>query len=109
MLVDNQAVVRALTTGVSSSSSHRARAFRDEVDISPWPVEVRWVPGHRGIAANERADCLAKAALRDLAGEGTETHRSHACLARPPGLPGNATKTLSTSDGPTTPPMRIGP
>ena len=70
------------TSSQSSSSSHRARAFREKVDISPWPVEVRWIPGHKGIAGNERADCLAKATLRDLAGKDTETPRSHASLAR---------------------------
>ena len=45
-------------------------------------VEVRWIPGHKGIASNERADRLAKAALRDLAGMDTETPRSHACQAQ---------------------------
>ena len=82
VLVDNQAAVRSLTTGVSSSSSHRAHAFRSMVNLSPLPVEVRWIPGHKGIAGNERADRLAKAALRDLAGMDTETPRSHACQAR---------------------------
>ena len=82
VLVDNQAAVRSLTTRVSSSSSHRARAFRAMVDLSPLPVEVRWIPGHKGIAGNERADRLAKAALRDLAGMDTEIPRSHACQAR---------------------------
>ena len=82
VLVDNQAAVRALSSGVSSSSSHRARLFRSMTKLSPFPVEVRWVPGHKGIPGNERADRLAKAALRDLAGMDTETPRSHACQAR---------------------------
>ena len=30
------------------------------------PVEVRWIPGHKGIPGNERADQLARSALWDL-------------------------------------------
>jgi ribonuclease HI len=35
--------------------------------MSPHVVEWHWVPGHAGVEGNERADALARAAIRALA------------------------------------------
>jgi ribonuclease HI len=62
LLLDNQAAVRALRTGTSSSS---LKEIRDFYDIAcKTNAEVRWVPGHSKIEGDEEVDTLARGALQ---------------------------------------------
>lgn len=65
--VDSEAAIRAILLRKPATSHfiwdtfhqvHRA-AKRRHVDLQ---VEIRWIPGHKGIAGNERADTEAKRA-----------------------------------------------
>lgn len=64
ILLDNQAAVKALKTGKSSSSLLLTRTFHEVEKRAN--AEVRWVPGHSNITGNVEADAQARAALRML-------------------------------------------
>ncbi|POS85318.1 hypothetical protein EPUL_003041, partial [Erysiphe pulchra] len=64
ILLSNQAVLRALKTGKSSSSLSPTRTFYEVAKRAN--AEVRWVPGHSNIMGNVEADAQARAALRML-------------------------------------------
>lgn len=64
VLLDNQAAVRALQTGRTSSCLKLTRIFHDVSQKAN--SEVRWVPGHSKIPGNEEADAAARAALQSL-------------------------------------------
>ena len=66
VLLDNQAAVRGLQTGRTSSSGVKVDKFHRIAAESGCQVTVTWIPGHKGIPRNERADWLAKKALQDL-------------------------------------------
>ena len=75
VLLESSEAVQALRSG-------RSRSFQGKVDKFVFDsrnhqsVEIRWIPGHSGMAGNERADKLAKAALRNLPDERTNTTHS---------------------------------
>ena len=64
VLLDNSEAAQALRSG-------RSRSFQGIVDRFVLDcqrhrsVEIRWIPGHSGIEGNEKADELAKSALKD--------------------------------------------
>lgn len=64
ILLDNQAAVRALQTGVTSSSMGVARRFQELANT--FDVTIKWVPGHSKIRGNEAADASARAGLSQL-------------------------------------------
>lgn len=64
VLLDNQAAVRALKTGKTSSCLLLTRTCRDAAQKAN--AEIRWVPGHSMISGNEEADMEARAALHKL-------------------------------------------
>ncbi|KAI0995760.1 hypothetical protein K3495_g12420 [Podosphaera aphanis] len=64
VLLDNQAAVRALQTGRTSSCLRLTRIFHDVSQKAN--SEVRWVPGHSKIPGNEEADAAARAAPQSL-------------------------------------------
>lgn len=64
VLLDNQAAVKALKTGKTSSCLLLTRTFREAAQKAN--AGVRWVPGHSLISGNEEADAEARAALRKL-------------------------------------------
>ena len=72
VLLDSSEAIQSLRSG-------RSRSFQGIVDKfvsdcrNHQSVKVRWIPGHSGILGNERADKLAKTALRDLPDERTNT------------------------------------
>lgn len=61
VLLDNQAAVTAIRTGISNSNVQSCRRFYNLAKQGD--VTVRWVPGHSQIRGNEEADAAARAAL----------------------------------------------
>ncbi len=75
VLLDNSEAAQALR-------SVRSRSFHGIVDRfvldcqRHQAVEIRWIPGHSGIEGNEKADKIAKAALKDLPDDATNATHS---------------------------------
>ena len=65
VLLDNPIVVRALRSGRTRLSQSVVEKFTTQTGQFR-SVEVRLIPRYSGIAGNEQADKLAKAALGDL-------------------------------------------
>ena len=59
-LLDNYAVVEALTTGKTVSSSLRVQKSWSMAARAFAPIKVKWIPGRTGLAGNEMADKLAR-------------------------------------------------
>ncbi|KAL1956834.1 hypothetical protein VTO42DRAFT_6784 [Malbranchea cinnamomea] len=78
--LDNLEVARTLTSSVKTSSQQAFTQFQEAEKAwqtrerlpytSKGRVIVRWVPGHAGVAGNEKADQEAKAAAARATGEG---------------------------------------
>ncbi|KAI0997565.1 hypothetical protein K3495_g10621 [Podosphaera aphanis] len=79
-----EAAIRVAGTNpikVLLDNSEAAQALRSDCQRHQ-AAEIRWIPGHSGIVGNEKADKMAKAALKDLPGDAknathfTEVNRS---------------------------------
>lgn len=68
VLLDNCTAARALQTGRTKSSQAAVETFTGLVRRVR-SVEIRWIPAHSGITGNEKADRLAKEALRNRSAE----------------------------------------
>jgi ribonuclease HI len=69
-LADNEAAIRSITDTNEHPAQLASILFRRRVDSilqedDSTRVEIRWIPGHKGYAGNERADAIAKAAVND--------------------------------------------
>ena len=67
-LSDNQAALSAITDTTAHPAQGASILFRRHIDsllstLNPFDVELIWIPGHKGILGNERADSIAKAAV----------------------------------------------
>jgi ribonuclease HI len=67
ILLDNQAAIRALQTNRPQPGQQLTRLFHKQLTKicqlrRTFRLHLAWVPGHAGVAGNERADELAKAA-----------------------------------------------
>ena len=67
-LSDNQAAISTITDTTAHPAQGASILFRRHVDnllltSNPFDVELIWIPGHKGIFGNERADGIAKAAV----------------------------------------------
>jgi len=67
-LSDNQAAISTITDTTAHPAQGASILFRRHVDnllltSNPFDVELIWIPGHKGIFGNERADSIAKAAV----------------------------------------------
>lgn len=67
-LSDNQAALSTITDTTAHPAQGASILFRRHVDnllltSNPFDVELIWIPGHKGIFGNERADGIAKAAV----------------------------------------------
>jgi ribonuclease HI len=68
LLADNQAAVRAIVDTNEHPAQLASIIFRKRIDAilqadADIRVEIRWIPGHKGFAGNERADNIAKTAV----------------------------------------------
>jgi ribonuclease HI len=69
-LTDNQAATRTIVDTAEHPAQLASIIFRKHIDSimqadAHIRVEIRWIPGHKGFAGNERADSIAKAAVND--------------------------------------------
>jgi ribonuclease HI len=69
-LADNQAAIRIITDTNNHPAQLASIIFRRRIDSilqtdASAPVEIWWIPGHKGFAGNERADIIAKMAVAD--------------------------------------------
>ncbi len=71
VLLDSSEASQALQSGRSRSFQGIVDKFVSDRQKHP-SVEIRWIQGHSGIEGNEKADELAKAALKDLPDDGTD-------------------------------------
>ncbi|KAJ5927721.1 reverse transcriptase [Penicillium verhagenii] len=64
IFTDSQAAIQAFTRPRRSSGQYVLRAIAELLDRVHrlWKVHIHWLPGHEGVAGNERADVLAKEA-----------------------------------------------
>jgi ribonuclease HI len=67
-LSDNQAALSTITDTSAHPAQGASILFRRHIDnllltSNPFDVELIWIPGHKGILGNERADSIAKAAV----------------------------------------------
>lgn len=65
VLLDNHAAAQRLMAGLPDAASHKqVRTFNRHREEARVPVYVKWIPGHKGIKGNERADALGKEGSR---------------------------------------------
>jgi len=67
-LSDNQAAISSITDTTAHPAQGASILFRRHMDsllstLNPFDIELIWIPGHKGILGNERADSIAKAAV----------------------------------------------
>jgi ribonuclease HI len=70
IFADNQAAIRTIVDTDQHPAQLASIIFRKRIDDmlqadADTRVEIRWIPGHKGFAGNERADIIAKAAVND--------------------------------------------
>ena len=65
-LLDNSAAVQALLMRTTGSSSWWIQKFCQMVAKVAAPVQIGWIPGHKGLAGNQISDELARRELNSL-------------------------------------------
>jgi ribonuclease HI len=70
ILADNQAAIQTIADTDEHPAQLASILFQRQIDSTLQDdadsrVEIRWIPGHKGFAGNERADNIAKAAVND--------------------------------------------
>lgn len=81
ILLDNSVAVRALQTGMSSSSLRLTRVFHEVAQRLN--VEVRWVPGHLKVIGNEDADYCCMHSSTCTSSSPLATNHYYSCVSSP--------------------------
>ena len=78
--IDNQASITATQLINPTSGHHIFNAFNENIDMlkkkhSGIQLEIKWVPGHKGVEGNEQADVQAKKVITKGSSEQGELPR----------------------------------
>lgn len=65
--VDNQAAIKAINNPQGNSGQFLLLSIHEKVRQLPAPIEIYWIPAHKGVPGNEWADHEAKTAAKLMA------------------------------------------